>query len=59
MKAEIYARLAELIEECSENVKICVPTDWRDHGWSEEVMRVVNSSMLVNRLLTESHKEEE
>ena len=61
MKAEIYARLAELIEECSEKVKVCIPnTDFyrETYGWTEDTMTVVNTYKLIDRLLTESRKEE-
>lgn len=62
MKAEIYARLAELIEECSEKVKICTPSaDYyrRADEWCEDTITVVNTYKLVDRLMTESRKEEE
>ena len=58
MDKEIYARLAEMIEDCSERVKICTPTDWYvDKQWSEDTITVVDTYKLINMLQIESLKE--
>lgn len=57
MSKEIYTRLAELIEESSEKVKICTPsTDYyRGHNeWSEDSIVVVNTYTLIHKLLMEA-----
>ena len=57
MSKEIYARLAELIEECSVQVKICVPSTDYYRGpdeWSEDSITVVDTALLVQALQLEA-----
>ncbi len=60
-KAKIYTRLAKLIEECSQEVKICIPS--RDYyrkadDWRESTITVVDTAQLVQALMLEANKEE-
>lgn len=58
MSKDIYSRLAEMIEDCSERVKICTPTDWYvDKQWSEDTITVVDTYKLINMLQIESLKD--
>ena len=58
MDKEIYARLAEMIEDCSERVKICTPTDWYvGNQWSEDTITVVDTYKPINMLQIESLKD--
>lgn len=55
MSKEIYARLAEMIKDCSEKVKICTPTEWyADRQWSEDTITVVNTYKLIEMLQVEA-----
>ena len=55
MSKDIYSRLAEMIEDCSERVKICTPTDWYvDKQWSEDTITVVNTHKLIEMLQVEA-----
>lgn len=58
---EIYARLAEMVEQCTEKVKVCAPSsDYyrRSDEWSEETMYVINAHHLQQLLNDEAAKEE-
>lgn len=60
-KTEIYARLAELISECTEKVKVCTPcTDYysRSGDWYEDTMYVINAHQLARMIEDEAYKEE-
>ncbi len=55
MSKDIYSRLAEMIEDCSERVKICTPVPWyNDRQWSEDVITVVNTHKLIEMLQVEA-----
>lgn len=60
-KAEIWARLAEMINECSEHVKICVPsTDYygRAGDFSEDRIVIIDKRRLIGMLEAEAAMEE-
>ena len=56
-KKEIYARLAEMIEECSERVRVCSPEEY-GNGWNSEKITVINTHQLICALEIEASKEE-
>ena len=59
-KTEIYARLAEMITECTEKVKVCTPSSdfYRSRDeWSEDTMYVINAYQLAQLLANEADKE--
>lgn len=54
---QIYTRLAELIEQCTETVKICTPcSDYysRSGDWSEDTIYVINAHRLTQMLADEA-----
>ena len=60
-KKEIYARLAKMIEECSERIKVCTPsTDYysRPGDTNEETITIVNTFRLIQLLEDEAAGEE-
>jgi len=59
-KKEIYARLAEMISDCTEKVKVCTPSSdyYRSRDeWSEDTIYVINAHQLAQLLADEADKE--
>lgn len=58
---EIYTRLAEMIDMCSENVTVCVPSRayYRSaDAWSTENITIIHASQLISMLNEEAAKED-
>ena len=52
-KTEIYAKLAEMIGECTEKVKVCAPSSdfYRSRDeWCENTIYVINAHQLIQML---------